>query len=86
MGRTTIADRATGDRAFGTTVLDAWIAQQSDPVRYRSELVDACSSPYCTYRAIRDVLVEDGHPATLAADRVRKWWHQQPEYRRHEHS
>jgi hypothetical protein len=82
--RTTILQRSTGSRLYGVKVLDWWIGQQPEPDVYRSELVDACQSPLCTYGAIRDVLVEDGHPSTLSADRVRKWWYQQPEY--HEHS
>lgn len=80
----TILQRSAGDRLHGVKVLDWWIAQQPEPAAYRSDLMDACRSPLCTYEAIRDVLVEDGHPDTLSGDRVRKWWYQQPEY--HEHS
>lgn len=77
-----IAERsATNGLISGVNVIDWWISQQPDPEAYRADLLDACKSPFCTYVAIRDVLIQDGHPDTLAADRIRKWFYQQPEYR-----
>lgn len=77
-----ITERSTTNGLIrGINTIDWWISQQSDPDAYRADLLEACKSPFCTYSAIRNVLVEDGHPDTLAVDRVRKWYYQQPEYR-----
>jgi hypothetical protein len=75
-----IRDRSLGDMPKSTRLIDWLIEQQDDPDGYRSQIIEACTDPLCTYRAIAAVLSDDGPGAVVVPDRVRKWWRIQPEY------